>query len=147
KHLAADVNGNWLLFDTASGEHTRSFEGLKFRSLVPLPSGSLGKRETSVLPEAALTPDGKKVWSKYPDGTLWLRDVATGKELCRLHSFGAGKEWLVTTPEGLFDGTEGGQRLVTLREAGTLKLIEDESARRRLYRPGLLATLGKGENP
>lgn len=70
---------------------------------------------------------------------------ATGKELCRLYSFDAGKDWLVVTPEGSFDGSPGAWRFVAYRVPGTLKLLDDDATRRRGYRPGLLAQVWKGD--
>jgi WD40 repeat protein len=94
-----------------------------------------------------LTADVKRLWTSSSDGTTRLWDVGTGKELCRLYSFNAGKDWLVVTPDGLFDGSEGGQALVTWRPPGTSKLTEDEATRRRMHRPRLLARVWHGEAP
>ena len=49
----------------------------------------------------------------------------------RLYSLDAGKDWLVVTPDGLFDGSEGAWKFVTYREPGTLKLID--ATRRRFH--------------
>ncbi len=60
-------------------------------------------------------------------------------------SLGAGKDWLVVTPDGFFDGSPGAWRFVAYRVPGTLKLLDDDATRRRFHRPGLLAQVWKGE--
>jgi hypothetical protein len=61
------------------------------------------------------------------------------------YSLDAGKDWLVVTPAGFFDGSPGACRLVSYRVPGTLKLVDDDATRRRFHRPGLLAQVWKGE--
>jgi len=85
----------------------------------------------------ALSGDGKYLWTASADGTARLWDPVTGKERCRLYSFHAGKDWLVVTPDGHVDGSEGALGFVTYRVPGTLKLLDDDAIRRRFHRPGL----------
>ncbi len=92
----------------------------------------------------AISGDGKQLWTASGDGTTRLWDLATGNERCRLYSFDAGKDWLVVTPKGLFDGSPDVWRLVAYRMPGTLTLIEDDATRRRFHRPGLLTQVWKG---
>src|SRR5262249_62016819 len=61
---------------------------------------------TDFVMNVALSRDGKQPWTVSLDGTVRLWNPDTGKELCRLYSFDAGKDWLVVTPEGHFDGAE-----------------------------------------
>jgi len=93
--------------------------------------------------DVALTADGN-LWTASQDGAIRLWN-STGKELCRLYSFDAGKDWLVVTPDGLFDGSPGATRFVAYREPATLKLIEDEATLKRYHRPGLLAQVWNGK--
>ena len=72
-------------------------------------------------------------------------DLATGKELFVLLSLNGGKDWLVVTPDGYFDGSEGGIKLMAWRETGTFNVIADDATRQKYHRPGLLTTLVKGE--
>ena len=96
--------------------------------------------------DAALSRDGKHVWTTaLNDCTTRLWDPATGKERCRLYSLDAGKDWLVVTPDGCFDGSEGAWKFVTYRVPGTLKLLDDDATRKQFHRPGLLAKIWKGE--
>jgi hypothetical protein len=43
----------------------------------------------------------------------------------RLISLDGGKDWLVVSPDGFFDGSKGGWRYVSYRRAGTLELVDD----------------------
>jgi hypothetical protein len=83
------------------------------------------------------------VWTASTDGCARLWDPVTGKERCRLLNLDAGKNWLVVTPEGFFDGSEDAWKCVTYRVSGTVKLIDDDATRRRFHRKGLLAEICK----
>lgn len=108
-------------------------------------------KHTSPVIHVSLSDDGKHLWTasgasgseqRCDAARLW--DTGTGKERCCLYTFGEGKEWLVVTPEGFFDGSEPAFRFVAYRESGTKKLLEDEATRKRFHRPGLLAQVWKG---
>jgi WD40 repeat protein len=110
--------------------------------------GVSGKRLQTIqanVTKVVLSDDGKRLWTACPDGTTRLWDAATGQERCRLINLEGGKDWLVVTPDGLFDGSPGAWRFVAYRVPGTLKLIDDEATRRRFHRPGLLAQVWKGD--
>ena len=79
------------------------------------------------------------------DGTTRLWDALTGKELCSLVSLDEGKDWLVVSPDGFFDGSKGGWRYVSYRRPCTLELVDDEATLQRFYRPGLMGLLLKGQ--
>jgi WD40 repeat protein len=93
----------------------------------------------------ALTTDGRHLWAAYDDGTTRLWNALTGQELCSLISLDGGKDWLVVSPDGFFDGSKGGWRYVSYRRAGTLELADDEATLKRFYRPCLMGLLIKGE--
>ncbi len=129
KHLVTGSNDETaILWEVANGKKLQTFRG-----------------HTSWVSAAALSPDGKHVWTTSADGTTRLWDAATGKERCRLYAFDRGKEWLVVTPDGSFDGSEVARRFVAYREPGTLKLHDDAATRKRFHRPGLLTLVWKGE--
>lgn len=91
---------------------------------------------------AALSPDGKHMWTATEDFTgvrLW--DVASGKERARLICFDGGLDWLVVTPDGTFDGSPGAWRYVGFRAPGKTEVIDDEETRKSRHRPGLLTKL------
>jgi WD40 repeat protein len=111
-----------------------------------------------------ISGDGKHAVTGSEDKTAILGDAATGQKLLTFApSVLDGISRVVLSNDGkhlatciggvsaywmLWD-TASGQPLKKLsgRAAGTAKLIEDESALRYLYRPGLLATLWKSEDP
>jgi hypothetical protein len=64
---------------------------------------------------------------------------------CSLISLDGGKDWLVVSPDGFFEGSEGGWRYVSYRRASTLELVDDDATLKRLYRPGLMGLLLKGQ--
>ena len=125
--LTGSFDNTAILWDAASGKKLHTFQG-----------------HTNFVMNVALSRDGKQPWTVSLDGTVRLWDPATGKERCRLYSFDAGKDWLVVTPEGLFDGSAGAWRFVAYRVPGTLTLVDDDATRRLHHRPGLLAELWKG---
>jgi WD40 repeat protein len=123
-------DGIMILWDAVSGRKLQTIHGGPYLNI------------TAVV----LRGDGKQLWTASGDGTTRLWDPATGKERCRLYCFTTyEKDWLVVTPEGLFDGSEGAWQFVTYREPDTLKLIDDDATRRRFHRPSLLAHVWKGE--
>jgi WD40 repeat protein len=123
-------NGTAILWETATGKKIHTFWGY-------------GEGITSV----ALSADGRHAWTASNDGTTRLWDTATGKELCALLSLDDGEDWLVVTPEGFFDGSNGAWKLMAFRETGTLNVVDDDATRKKFYRPGLLGTLYRGEKP
>ncbi len=58
--------------------------------------------------------------------------------LLSLMTFDGGKDWLVHTPDGRYDGSEGGRKLVTFRVGAEQKLVPGEQLAKEFYRPGLL---------
>ena len=55
----------------------------------------------------AFSSDGKLLVSGGDDGSARLWDVKSGEALATLVSLNGGADWLVVTPDGLFDGTPG----------------------------------------
>jgi WD40 repeat protein len=119
-----------ILWDAATGKKLHTLQG-----------------HTAAVLGVALSADGKHAWTASFDGTTRLWDTASGKELCALLSFEAGKDWLVVTPEGFFDGSPGAGKRLAYRERGTNKVLNDDATRRKFYRPGLLGALYRGEEP
>jgi hypothetical protein len=66
---------------------------------------------------------------------------------CSLVGLDGGKDRLVVSPDGFFDGSKGGWRYVSYRRAGTLEVVDDEATLQRFYRPGLMGLLVKGQKP
>jgi WD40 repeat protein len=128
--LLGTDEGAAILYDTKTGNKTRSFQG----------------HEGLVL-SAAFSRNGRHLLTGSSDGTTRLWEVATGKQLAQLISLESGKDWLVVTPEGFFDGSAGGSSRVTWRVREGLELIEDKSLTQGRHYSGLLAALLRGESP
>jgi hypothetical protein len=95
----------------------------------------------------AFGPDGRRILTGSFDGTIHLWDVATGQELAAPIDFDEGREWLVVTPAGLFDGSVGGRQRVSYRIGRGLNVVPVDRSFQDFYRPGLLAAVLSGERP
>jgi uncharacterized protein (TIGR03067 family) len=130
KHVVTGSYATATRWEAATGKKLQTFQG-----------------HTSVVKSVALSRDGNQVWTGSADGTTRLWDAGSGKELCALLSLDRGKDWLVVTPDGLFDGSKGAWKYVTYRAAGTRDLMKNNATRKKFHRPGLLGQLVKGEKP
>ena len=95
----------------------------------------------------AFSPDGRRALTASWDSTPRLWDLATGEELARLISLDHGQDWVVVTPEGLFDGSTGGRQKVMYRIGGALNVVPVDRFFQDYYRPGLLAETFRGARP
>jgi WD40 repeat protein len=152
--LSASADRTARLWDAATGKPLRTFAGHDFG-----------------LTAAAFLPDGRRVLTGSADGTVRLWDATTGEELARLVQLDlpdvpappppprvprpspwtvaplAVPDWLVTTPEGLFDGSAGGRQQVAYRVGGGLNVAPVDRFFKDFYHPGLLAELFQGKRP
>jgi hypothetical protein len=95
----------------------------------------------------ALSARGKRILTGSADGTARFWDAATGKELCTLIGIDQGQDWLVVTPEGLFDGSPAGREKVSFRVGDGLTVVPVDRFFQDFYSPGLLAALLRGDRP
>lgn len=86
------------------------------------------------------------VYTISRNGSVSLWDLVTGEEIVRMICL-TGKDWLVITPEGFFDGSPQGMQRITYRVAGGLNVVPVERFFQDFYRPGLLAAIMRGERP
>lgn len=118
-----------IMSDAATGAPARTFVGH-------------GAEILSIVPR----PDGKIMLTGSRDGTARIWDLTTGRELLTLTTDGTGKSWAAVSPDGLFDGTEGGRRALGYRFLkGGFGEVDQYFAEG--YRPGLLAEVWRGERP
>lgn len=118
-----------IMSDAATGAPVRTFAGH-------------GAEILSIVP----SPDGKTVLTASRDGTARIWDLATGRELLTLTTDGTGKAWAAVSPDGLFDGSDGGRKALAYRfpKGGVGEVDQFFAAG---FRPGLLAEVWRGERP
>jgi len=88
--------------------------------------------------------DGRLLYSTSNRNKILIYDVANGKQLASLVTFGD-SDWAVVTPDGFFDATEGAQHLmhfVVPSEQGYETISLDQL--KRYYVPGLLSQIVNG---
>lgn len=97
------------------------------------------------LDEKPLSPDKKFQIKLTENNKLNFYEVKTGKLLCSF--INNDKDWLVQTPEGLFDGTPNAwKKLIWRFDNNTFNYAPVEAFFKEFYRPGLLQDIFAG-NP
>lgn len=118
------------LWDTSTRQMVREFNGH-------------GNDIQSVRPSR----DGTMLLTASRDGTVRLFDHATGIELASLATTNGGKNWAVVSPDGLYDASETGRRMIGYRFSTKLPGATVDQFFRDFYHPGLLAEIMRGERP
>ncbi|HEY2962467.1 MAG TPA: caspase family protein [Pyrinomonadaceae bacterium] len=94
------------------------------------------------------SPDGKLLASASEDGSTFLWDAKTGEHLLTLISLDDGGEWMVVTPQGLFDGTPVSWNQILWRyNQETFNVAPIEWFFNEFYYPGLLSEIFAGKRP
>src|SRR5262249_7528066 len=96
--LAASSAGDIMLWDGETGRLLRTLAG-----------------STALVGGLTFNRDGRTLVSAGGDGAARVWDPATGELLATLYSFADDPDWLVVTPDGLFDGSPGGWRAIWWR--------------------------------
>lgn len=106
--------------------------------LYPLP----GPHESALPATGSFSPDSKYLLTSYGNPHLKLWSVADKKELATLYQIDS-TDWVVTTPNGLFDASPGALQLMfyTIPTEEGPEIIALEQLKARYYEPGLLAKL------
>jgi WD40 repeat protein len=120
------VDNTLILWDLATGKPEKILKG-----------------HTSYITSIAFSPDGRKLASGSADGSVKVWDVETGRELVTLLSLDGGQDWLITTPEGYYDGSPNGANLVAWKLGG--EIYPAERFEEQFKRPDLVARALKGE--
>jgi uncharacterized caspase-like protein len=94
------------------------------------------------------SPDARLLASAGDDGSTFLWDANTGEHLATLISLDDGGEWMVVTPQGLFDGTPAAWNQILWRYNGdTFNVAPIEWFFNEFYYPGLLGDIFAGKRP
>jgi WD40 repeat protein len=125
------------LWDVAAGRELRILTG-----------------HTSLVTSVGFSANGRTVVSGSWDGSVRMWDAATGNQLAALYALG-GSDWAVVDPQGRFDASPGGMKLmhyVIAKRCGAsapaLEPIDLDQLKNRYYEPGLLAkVLGFNKEP
>ena len=117
-----------------------------------------GKTMRSLLhPERAVSltfsPDGRFLLALGSNNDKYIWNAATGEKLATLVNLGGtlnnrGSDWLVITPDGLFDGSPAAWRQILWQFGGnTFDVTPAETFFNEFYYPGLLAEVMAGKTP
>lgn len=94
------------------------------------------------------SPDGRLLASASDDGATFLWDANTGEHLLTMISLDDGGEWMVVTPQGLFDGTPASWNQILWRyNQDTFNVAPIEWFFFEFYHPGLLSDIIAGKRP
>ncbi len=103
---------------------------------------------TSNIESLDFSPDSRLLASAADDGGTFLWDTNTGEHLLTLISLDDGSEWMVVTPQGLFDGTPVSWNQILWRyDQDTFNVAPIEWFFTEFYYPGLLADVFAGKRP
>ena len=102
-----------------------------------------GFRADSMLTSLAFTPDGGLLFSGGYDGAVRVIETNHGSLLATLFR-SMSDEWIVFTPDGLYDGSANGASLLGWRLKGQMVLASELTDMRVA---GLLSKLVAGERP
>jgi WD40 repeat protein len=95
----------------------------------------------------AFSPKNNYLVSGNEDSSIKIWDVASGRELASLIPFGE-RDWIVVTPDGLFDGSPVAWNQILWRfNNTTLDYASVEAFYNEFYYPGLLADIFAGKHP
>ena len=95
---------------------------------------------TGAVHAVAFEKDGTRLWSGGADGTVRCWDLKDARMLVTLVPQREGDDWLTLTPDGFFDGTRAGWRLVPFRfPSQPLRIYAPEQFFNLFFQPGLLA--------
>ncbi len=104
---------------------------------------------------ASLTfnPDGRFLVALGENNDKYIWDVSSGDKLATLVNLGgalnsSGSDWLVVTPDGLFDGSPSAWKQILWQFGGnTFDVTPAETFFNEFYYPGLLAEVMAGKKP
>src|SRR5207244_3689509 len=138
---ALSADGCWVVTDAKDGR-AALWDTQSGGTLLTL------REHSSPLHAAGFSPDGRQLLTASGDGDARLWDLASGEERIRFHRFhhlGEGRDWLVTTPQGLCDGPPDAWGTLAYQAGGATPPIRLKDSPDRFRRAGLLAKVLAGE--
>jgi WD40 repeat protein len=112
----------------------------------PAPRVLLGHSDS--VNAVSFTSDGKWIFSSSDDGTSSVWEAASGKKAATLTSLRQSDDWLVATPDGLFDGSPPAWTQILWRFAdNTFNHLPVEAFFKEFFYPGLLGEILSGKDP
>lgn len=93
------------------------------------------------------TANGRLALGATVDGSMSVADASTGQIAARLYTLNQGRDWLVVSPDGFFDGSEGAIERLMFREGSGMGVVPAQQLAAKLRRPGLLASILAGNLP
>jgi WD40 repeat protein len=128
---AAAADNTVKLWDAATGRELRTLRG-----------------HAASVNSLAFSPDSRLLASASDDGSTVVWDAAGGKQLATLVSLYDGADWLVVTPDGLFDGSPAAWNQILWRyDEDTFNVAPIEWFFNEFFYPGLLSDLASGKRP
>jgi WD40 repeat protein len=101
----------------------------------------------------SFSPDGRFLVALGENNDKYIWDASSGERLATLVNLGGalnsrGNDWLVVTPDGLFDGSPAAWKQILWRFGGnTFDVTPAETFFNEFYYPGLLAEVMAGKKP
>ncbi len=139
--VAYDPAGKRLLAGTAAGR-VSSYDAATFAEIYARDS------HTGDINGAAFSRGGRWLVTASEDGSLRLWEAESGELAATLVSMFETNDWLVASPDGLFDGSPEAWDKILWRFAGrTTEVRPVEIYFNEFYRPGLLADILAGKRP
>ena len=125
--ISASADGTAKVWSTQTGQPLHTFVG---------PTVQYG------ISDLAISPNGRHLATISKENRIRLWNLETGKETGSLIALGK-EDWVVTTPEGLFDASPGAMQMMNyvVNYAGDWEFIGLEQLKARYYEPGLLSKL------
>jgi WD40 repeat protein len=131
KTLASGSDDNTVkLWDVSTGTELRTLKG-----------------HSSYVTSVAFSLNNKYLVSGSRDTTIKVWEVTSGKELASLIAFDE-HDWIVVTPDGLFDGSTAAWKQILWRyNTNTFDVTPVEAYFSEFYYPGLLTDIFAGKRP
>jgi WD40 repeat protein len=119
------------LWDLVSGKELKTLSG-----------------HTARIESMAFAPNNDLLATASGDGTTRIWEVSTGEPAASLLSLNDGRDWLVITPDGLFDGSPSAWNQILWRFGDSIfDVVPVEIFFNEYYYPNLLADILAGKHP